>query len=199
MKITSFEESGFRRMPWVNGGGETTELHAQLDPITDRIVWRISMADVSSAGPFSHFDGYDRILVLLEGRGLSLSFENGDDCELQQRFDFVEFAGDIKTYANIADGPIRDFNVIVDRERFKPIISIVNDGENVQVLPNAEVVVAYAADGDAVIGNPDKCSYPMLDGSLLVIEGPAVGDWSVSGSTTIVVQLLSLEGCCSDK
>ena len=63
-------------MPWANGGGETTELHSNLQEGSDRMLWRISMADVLSAGPFSHFDGYDRVLVLLEGNGIGLSFNS---------------------------------------------------------------------------------------------------------------------------
>ena len=60
----------YRRMKWKNGGGETTEIalfpeNAGLNDFD----WRISMARVESAGPFSLFPGVDRTLSILEGEG----------------------------------------------------------------------------------------------------------------------------------
>ena len=53
---------------------------------SDRILWRISISCMSSDGPFSHFAGYDRILVLLEGAGLRLEHEDGTEHCLNSTF-----------------------------------------------------------------------------------------------------------------
>ncbi|MBV9975040.1 MAG: HutD family protein, partial [Hyphomicrobiales bacterium] len=52
-----------RRMPWKNGGGETTEIIASPEGAgLDEFDWRISMARVATDGPFSRFAGVDRTL-----------------------------------------------------------------------------------------------------------------------------------------
>ncbi|EGD04024.1 hypothetical protein B1M_13530, partial [Burkholderia sp. TJI49] len=44
--------------PWKNGGGVTREI-AAFPPgaALDAFAWRVSVADVGAAGPFSRFDG----------------------------------------------------------------------------------------------------------------------------------------------
>ena len=65
--------STYRRMPWKNGGGETTEIAVSPEGAgLDDFAWRISMARVDGDGPFSAFAGVDRTLSILEGEGLRL-------------------------------------------------------------------------------------------------------------------------------
>jgi environmental stress-induced protein Ves len=193
MIVTTINKAEFKRMPWANGGGETTQLYSQLESDSDRILWRISMADVSTAGPFSHFDGYDRVLVLLKGHGLSLSFEDRGNCELRQRYDFAEFPGDINTFATVSDGPVQDFNVIADRSRFLPSVSIVHDGDSFSVLPTTKIVTVYSVDRDTVVEAPGGEGNSLQLGDLLVIENPEDGVWRIYGATSIVAQLASPE------
>lgn len=59
--------------PWKNGGGVTREVAAVPEQAgLDSFVWRVSIADVAQAGPFSRFAGIDRTLVLLSGAGMLL-------------------------------------------------------------------------------------------------------------------------------
>jgi environmental stress-induced protein Ves len=62
-------------VPWKNGGGLTREV-AVYPPTSDlgSFDWRVSMAEVRGAGPFSLFPGVDRRLAVLEGR-LRLAIE----------------------------------------------------------------------------------------------------------------------------
>ena len=190
MKFTTVEMAEFRRMPWANGGGETTELHADVEEGSGRMLWRISMADVLSAGPFSHFDGYDRVLVLLEGHGISLSYEDGGTSQLSRRYDFAKFPGDIDTFATVSDGPIRDFNVIANRSSFKPDVSIVQSGDTFRILPNTQIATVYSVEGDVDVEAPDNSRSKLLFGNFLIIENPMAGDWNIHGSTSIVIHLL---------
>lgn len=64
----------YKRMPWKNGGGQTTEIavfppHASVEDFG----WRISMATVGEDGPFSVFPGVDRTLSILSGEGIELT------------------------------------------------------------------------------------------------------------------------------
>src|SRR5260221_10136315 len=66
--------SDYRRIPWKNGGGYTTEI-ATHPPGSGfaSFAWRISVADIEQDSPFSTFNGVDRTLVLLAGGGMRLT------------------------------------------------------------------------------------------------------------------------------
>ncbi len=65
-----------RRVPWKNGLGTTTEIAVEA-LTTERFLWRVSIADVAAPGPFSTFTGYDRLIAVIEGVGMTLSVNGG--------------------------------------------------------------------------------------------------------------------------
>ncbi|MCB1845182.1 MAG: HutD family protein, partial [Halioglobus sp.] len=148
------KRSEYRQMPWANGGGLTDELCIHYDEETGHMLWRISMADVALDGPFSCFEGYDRVLVLINGRGLTLNFNSGTTVGLHEPYDQVSFAGDIGTHAILLDGPIQDFNVIVRRNALKAEVTILRDACILSLLPNAETLAILALDNDLTIVEP---------------------------------------------
>lgn len=50
-------------MPWRNGLGVTTEVLVQPPDASAGFAWRISVATITRAGPFSPFPGYDRTIL----------------------------------------------------------------------------------------------------------------------------------------
>jgi environmental stress-induced protein Ves len=113
------DASQHRVMPWKNGLGTTAEI--AIDPpdaeLGGRFRWRLSVADVRSSGPFSAFPGYDRTIMVIEGRGMDLIV--GDDAprRVGRLFAPLVFSGDARVECRLIEGPIRDFNVMVDRSR----------------------------------------------------------------------------------
>ncbi|MFM0199958.1 HutD family protein [Paraburkholderia fungorum] len=114
--------------PWKNGGGVTREVAAfPLNAGLDTFTWRVSIADVAQAGPFSAFAGIDRTLVLLSGAGMLLDETDGtNDTEssgahavkthaLTQPLAIAQFAGEARIDARLVDGATRDFNLMVRR------------------------------------------------------------------------------------
>lgn len=77
--------------PWQNGLGATREIakgsmRPQPDDVDPGWDWRISLADLTSAAPFSRFEGVDRVAVLagsssvtLKGRSEAIVFEHRGD------------------------------------------------------------------------------------------------------------------------
>jgi uncharacterized protein len=107
-------KSEYSGMPWKNGGGTTTEVFADyVSP--GAFNWRVSIADVSSSGPFSNFAGYERHIMLLTGKGMDLDFGGGKRIELE-RLGPVTFSGDSSVVGLLKDGPVRDFNLMVRRD-----------------------------------------------------------------------------------
>ncbi len=96
--------------PWKNGGGVTREISAVRRD--EALLWRLSLADVAKDGPFSNFDGFIRILTVIDGNGMELIGSSGT---LYADYgEPVRFDGGLKIDAKLTDGPLRDFNLIFD-------------------------------------------------------------------------------------
>jgi len=104
--------SSFKRLPWKNGGGITHEA-IRVPATGDPFLWRVSLAQIDSSGPFSDFAGYDRKMVLLQGTGIQLTHGNGQHRVLKNVGDCVEFAGALPTHCELLGGPCVDLNLMV--------------------------------------------------------------------------------------
>ncbi len=105
----------YRRMRWKNGAGWTSEVFRFPD--ADDWGWRLSIAEVETDAPFSTFPGVDRALVLLEGNGMRLRFDDGDTRELLPSSNVLCFSGERPLVGQLVDGPSRDFNLMWKRDR----------------------------------------------------------------------------------
>jgi environmental stress-induced protein Ves len=105
-----------KRMPWKNGGGETTEIAVFPEGAgLDDFDWRVSMARVDGDGPFSSFPSIDRTLAILEGAGIVLYVEGRAATLLTHESDPLAFPADVATSARLIDGSVIDFNVMSRR------------------------------------------------------------------------------------
>ncbi|GHC50661.1 HutD/Ves family protein [Neogemmobacter tilapiae] len=117
----------FLTSPWRNGGGVTHEIaKAEQD---GRWLWRLSVAEVASDGPFSHFPGMARILTVIEGAGMVLDTPDGPLAA--QPLHPVGFSGETSVVGRLLNGQIRDLNVIYDPLRVRAEVRLWQ-GEAVQ-------------------------------------------------------------------
>jgi hypothetical protein len=102
---------------WKNGGGLTREV-AIFPPGSDlqTFDWRISIADIRGAGPFSRFPGVDRQMAVISGR-LSLTIDAAPAVTLTPEGDTVAFPGDVPVFAEPLGTPVTDLNVMTRRAR----------------------------------------------------------------------------------
>lgn len=105
-----FSSVDFQVMPWKNGGGSTIEL-VRFPEEKDGFYFRMSQAKVEKDGPFSLFPGIDRYLMILEGEGCVLN----DAQKLTRETPAYFFSGDINVDCKLINGPVTDFNVMIDR------------------------------------------------------------------------------------
>ncbi|PJG44002.1 histidine uptake and utilization operon protein HutD [Acinetobacter tandoii] len=108
--------SDYRKMRWKNGAGYTLELARSAGDDLAEFDWRISMADVTTSGAFSPFHGMQRILTVLEGEGLALQVDGKS--HILQTLQSLPFSGDSAVSCELLAGPIRDFNLIYQPERY---------------------------------------------------------------------------------
>jgi uncharacterized protein len=96
--------------PWKNGAGVTREIAAVRRG--EAVVWRLSMADVASDGPFSNFAGLIRVLTVIDGNGMELITPT--ETLYADYGEPVRFDGALKIEAKLIDGPLRDLNLFFD-------------------------------------------------------------------------------------
>lgn len=137
-------------VPWKNGGGLTREIASSPtgSGMAD-FAWRVSLADVAEPGPFSRFEGVDRIITLVDGPGMVLTVD-GTPHSVAERYVPFPFPGEADTDCRLLGGPLVDFNVMVRRGRATAQIEIVRD----RVTPSAlaeTTLLAVVLDGSAVI------------------------------------------------
>jgi environmental stress-induced protein Ves len=126
-RVRHLTPADYPRMPWRNGGGTTTELviePAGAGLAGARFLYRVSIADVATDGPFSRFLGYDRHIMLLEGAGMTLDCGAHGRIELGAPFEPRSFSGDWDVSGALVAGAVRDFNVIVDRARASATLEV---------------------------------------------------------------------------
>lgn len=131
-KMKIYTQNDFKVMPWKNGGGTTTELFVLRDKITDHILFRISQAKVSHDGPFSIFEGIDRILMLVAGHGFKLYFVD-QEILINQIHQPIYFSGEETIQCKLIDGECLDFNIMINRlfGECKITIKTLNQGDSI--------------------------------------------------------------------
>ena len=114
MALSIIPRATFAPLPWKNGGGITYEA-IRLPAAGDPFSWRVSLAQIDSSGPFSDFTGYDRHMVLLQGRGIALKFDGGEHRALRRVGDWLQFDGGVPVHCELLDGPCMDLNLMVSK------------------------------------------------------------------------------------
>ncbi|PTM92904.1 MULTISPECIES: HutD family protein [unclassified Streptomyces] len=145
-------------VPWKNGGGLTREVASAPSQagISD-FAWRVSLADVAEAGPFSRFEDVDRVITLVDGPGMVLTVD-GTSHTVAERYVPFAFPGDATTDCRLLGGPLVDFNVMVRRGRATAKVEIVRDRVALSAAADTTVLVVVL-EGSAVF----EASGPVLD------------------------------------
>lgn len=155
--MRKWSQQDYKTMPWKNGGGSTTELAVFPEGASlDHFVWRISTALVSSDGAFSHFAQIDRTLAILSGAGMTLhGDEEGTDTPssvtLTRDSMPHQFSGETSIRAELLDGPVWDLNLMTRRDVCTHFMQRLEAGEHYVVAQNAQQVLIYCAQGQAVL------------------------------------------------
>jgi uncharacterized protein len=131
-------------LPWKNGGGVTREVAAfPAGSDLRSFDWRVSIAEVRAAGPFSLFPGVDRRLAVLEGR-LVLNVESRPQVTLAPGGAPAFFPGEVPAFGEPLQGPVLDLNVMTRRGRFKSALRSYAPGEALELDPQQGTLLVLA-------------------------------------------------------
>lgn len=132
--------------PWKNGMGRTRELAVYpANASMHDFIWRISVAEVDSAAPFSSFPGIDRYIALLDGAGFTMQLDGGRTHALVTPFEPFAFEGEAGVAVTLRGGSTRDFNLMLRRAKVRGELVTWEDPGR-QVVDDA-VALIYCARG----------------------------------------------------
>ena len=175
--------ASYRRGRWKNGAGWTREIHVEPGAVAgadsarvtdgpavaaDDWLWRLSIAEIEQDAPFSTFPGVDRELVLLQGHGLRLRFDDGVEHQLEPPFQRLRFAGERAVTGVLTDGRTEDFNLMWERRGVgaqflhRPLV-----GAMVVFVEPGQTWVVHLLAGQARMPGPDAIDIGAGDTVLL--------------------------------
>jgi len=143
-QLTLLRAVNYPRMPWKNGGGSTEEITRDAGEGLDGFGWRLSIADIGESGGFSVFEGYLRIITVLQGAGMTLNID-GKDSEALLPSDPFAFSGDSQVSCTLLDGPIRDFNLIYSPARYRARLQWIDVLQPQRFFSSANVFLVFSA------------------------------------------------------
>nr|WP_199045425.1 HutD family protein [Dyella sp. ASV24] len=171
--------------PWKNGMGVTREVaRFPTDAGSDDFVWRISVAEVNSAAPFSIFPGIDRQIVLLDGDGFTMTLDGKQQHALTTPLEPFAFPGESQVDVAMAGGATRDFNLMVRRAQASGRVEVIA-GPGSHVMPSDAVLVFLASgsadtlDGPLSVGDawqPDTSPIELHEGAVALVARVAPRD-----------------------
>ena len=182
MKIVRISE--LAEVRWKNGGGVTREIAESRDG--ERLVWRLSMADVASDGPFSDFAGLTRILTVIDGTGLELLTPHGT-----LRADFavpIRFDGGLRAVARLTNGAVRDLNLMFDPERLEGDVAPISGPCHLSVGGGGAIAAVHCLSGAVELA----ASGELLPGDTALIEAGRLDLALAGGASALLVTLTPL-------
>jgi len=139
----------YRRVPWKNGGGVTTDIAGEYLPGAepggwDGMVWRLSRTRIEAPGPFSDLPGYDRLLAVIDGRGLVLHAKGRPPLDVRAPFRAVRFAGEWPIDSELTEGPVGVLNLLGDRTKISIDLSFIAAAAQTTLPPAPAILLALS-------------------------------------------------------
>ncbi|MEO6798346.1 MAG: HutD family protein [Rhodanobacter sp.] len=164
---------------WKNGLGRTCEVAVQPPAAgSDDFLWRVSVAEVDSAAPFSCFPGIDRQIVLLDGAGFTMTLDDSHTHALTTPYAPFAFPGEAKVDVSLAGGVTRDFNLMVRRNRVLGDVQIWT-GPGAR-MPEPATALVFCARGEIDTVDGRLCAGDAWLPTLPANESPKLRDDAVA-------------------
>ncbi|QQZ42519.1 HutD family protein [Pseudomonas sp. SK3(2021)] len=183
-QLNVLRAANYPRMPWKNGGGSTEEITRDAGTGLEGFGWRLSIADIGESGGFSSFAGYQRIITVLQGAGMTLTVD-GQDSRALLPLDPFAFSGASQVTCGLIDGPIRDFNLIYAPDRYSARLQWLQGGQRFFTQASTVLVFSVADEMRADLGGGVAALLERHD-CLQLLDNPGLREVSVSGACCVI-------------
>ena len=178
--------------PWKNGGGVTYQVASEpAGASLSDFDWRVSIAQITSSGPFSVFPDVDRILIILGGR-LALSVDGQVGALATPRTAAQTFAGDVAAWAMPIGEPVEDLNLMYRRGRFQGEIKQLRAGRRHKLETGDDLILAIVIGGFECNFAKRTINLAHLDAIRLEARASAELTPRTPGSRAVTVRVRSL-------
>ena len=165
------DPKAYRRTPWKNGGGVTIDIADAYAPgVTpgswSGMLWRFGRTRIVTPGPFSDLSGFDRILTVIGGRGLTLDVEGGAALDVREPYRPVRFRGEDRIVSRLEAGPVAVLNLLADRSAYAIDVAILSGGDARPL--DSTISIVYALEDSAVAIDE---SYALAADEALRVDG----------------------------
>jgi environmental stress-induced protein Ves len=145
--VQRFSRATLPVAPWKNGGGTTQEIASwPQGAALDSFGWRVSIATIAAAGPFSAFAGIERSIMLLEGDGVRLFTHDGRVAHwLDVPHRPFAFSGDDAIDCALLGGASNDFNVMTRRGQWRADVQVLDRPSTVEAAPHGVLLALRGA------------------------------------------------------
>ncbi|MEX0297927.1 MAG: HutD family protein [Kordiimonas sp.] len=136
MNARHLKHEDYKPVPWKNGLGTTLELASAQCPRSENseaFMWRISIADMVQSNEFSLFPNTRRILTVMNGEGLVLKGAETGNSFTCLPFSPVSFSGSEVLYGELVNGPVQNFNVMVNGDSADAAVQIIENTLNLEL------------------------------------------------------------------
>ncbi|AMJ61817.1 HutD/Ves family protein [Bosea sp. PAMC 26642] len=162
-RIIPLSADGFRHTPWKNGGGVTIDIAdaykaGAVQGSWNGMIWRLGRTAITTPGPFSDLTGFERLQMVVVGRGLALETPDGE-IDLRQPFTTVRYDGGTPIVSRLESGPVEVVNLIADRALCRIDLRLAAMGDAIALTTGTHLLYA-----------PDAAVAAAHDGTTLTVE-----------------------------
>lgn len=137
LKYIFFDANTIEPQAWKNGGGQTQEIISfPIGANWSDFIWRVSIATIQQSGPFSIFNGIDRIICLLKGDGVILHSQHQPSHFLNQTMVPYSFKGEQAIDSEILGPSCDDLNLMTRRGQATGSMQIFKHSSELQLEAN---------------------------------------------------------------
>jgi hypothetical protein len=152
IEVAVVRKSDFTEGRWPNGAGVSwTIASSPTSSAPAKADWYFATALIERPAPFSLLPGVDRVMTLIEGGGFRLRVDGLGEFLVDRPSVPIPFPGDRPTECQVEGKPSTVLNLLFARTLLTAEVSILKDGDCIDVPGHCEVVLLYALAGRAAL------------------------------------------------